>query len=105
MVLRYLRKVYKRKSEGTFSCPPAPPAVLERSVADVSFLAGLLIDKFRFHRVPRMHNQAAERQKGVQCCLEDEGRLLEIGLQGRISNRLKLRWSRARVVSVEEKAR
>jgi transposase len=103
VVLRYVRKVYKRKTDGVFSCPPAPPVVLEKSCADVSFLAGLLIDKFRFHRVPRMHKQTAERQKGVQCCLEDEGRPLGIGLQGRISNHLKLRWSRARVVSVEGK--
>jgi transposase len=49
VVLRYVRPVYKRKGDGVFSCPPAPPAVLEKSCADVSFLAGLLIDKFRFH--------------------------------------------------------
>ena len=49
VVLRYVRKVYKRKGDGEFSCPPAPPAVLEKSCADVSFLAGLLIDKFTYH--------------------------------------------------------
>jgi transposase len=49
VVLRYVRKVYKRKSDGVFSCPPAPSSVLEKSCADVSFLAGLLIDKFLFH--------------------------------------------------------
>ena len=49
VVLRYVRKVYKRKADGVFSCPPAPPAVLEKSCADVSFLAGLLIDKFIYH--------------------------------------------------------
>jgi transposase len=49
VVLRYVRKVYKRKSDGAFSCPPAPPAVLEKSCADVSFLTGLLIDKFVYH--------------------------------------------------------
>jgi transposase len=49
VVLRYVRKVYKRKSDGVFSCPPAPPVVLEKSCADVSFLAGLLIDKFLYH--------------------------------------------------------
>ena len=37
--------------------------------------------------------------------MEDEGRPLEIGLQGQVSNHLELRGSRARVVSVEEKAR
>ena len=49
VVLRYVRKVYKRKTDGVFSCSPAPPAVLEKSCADVSFLAGLLIDKFVYH--------------------------------------------------------
>ncbi len=34
----------------------------------------------------------------------DEGRPLEIGLQGQVSNHLELRGSKARVVSVEEKA-
>jgi transposase len=49
VVLQYRRTVVKLKEEGRLSCPPAPPAVLEKSCADVSFLAGLLIDKFRFH--------------------------------------------------------
>jgi transposase len=49
VVLRYVRKVYKRKEGDGFSCPPAPRAVLEKSCADVSFLVGLLIDKFAYH--------------------------------------------------------
>jgi hypothetical protein len=35
--------------------------------------------------------------------MRDEGGPLEVGLQGQASNHLKLRWSKARVVSVEEK--
>jgi len=49
VVLRYVRNVYKRKADDAFFCPPAPPSVVEKSVADVSFLAGLLIDKFTYH--------------------------------------------------------
>jgi transposase len=49
VVLRYIRKVYKEKKSGEFSCPPAPMSVLEKSFADVSFLAGLLIEKYRYH--------------------------------------------------------
>ncbi len=37
-------------------------------------------------------------------CTEDEGRPLGAGLQEQASNRLKLLWSKAMVVSVEEKA-
>jgi transposase len=55
VVLEYVRPVIKRKdlepgSEGArILCAPAPAGVLEGSRADVSFLAGLLIDKFRYH--------------------------------------------------------
>jgi transposase len=49
VVLRYVRKVVKLSGEESPSCPPAPPAVIEKSYADVSFLAGLLIDKFTYH--------------------------------------------------------
>lgn len=49
VLLRYVRPVVKLKPSGTFSCPPAPAAVLEKSFADVSLLAGILIDKFLFH--------------------------------------------------------
>jgi transposase len=49
VVLKYQRPVVKLKEESRLSCPPAPPAVVEKSYADVSFLAGLLIDKFRYH--------------------------------------------------------
>lgn len=64
VVLRYVRKVYKRKEDGTFSCPSAPAAVLEKSCADVSFLAGLLIDKFAFH-LPLYRQHQRLRMAGV----------------------------------------
>jgi len=60
VLLRYVRKVYKRRSDGQFSCPPAPPAVLEKSYADVSFLAGLAIDKLVYHLpLYRQHRRLA----------------------------------------------
>jgi len=37
--------------------------------------------------------------------MRDEGRPLEAGSQGQASKHLKRRWSKARVVSVKEKAR
>jgi transposase len=49
VLLKYIRPVIKRKETEELSCPPAPPAVFEKSRADVSLLAGLLIDKFRYH--------------------------------------------------------
>jgi len=62
--LRTVRKVAKVKATGTILCAPAPSQVLERSQADVSVLAGMLVDKFRYHRVPRRHvfcNKAERR--------------------------------------------
>jgi transposase len=49
VILKYVRTVAKLKESGELLCPPVPPSVLEKSYADVSFLAGLLIDKFRYH--------------------------------------------------------
>jgi len=49
VVLRYVRKTIKRKDTGELLTPPAVPSVLERSYADVSLLAGLLIDKFLYY--------------------------------------------------------
>jgi hypothetical protein len=53
VVLRTIRKVMKAKSDGQLTCAPAPPAVLDRCLADVSLLAGMILDKFVYHRVPR----------------------------------------------------
>jgi transposase len=49
VVLKYTRKTVKLKKTQELVTPPAPPAVFEKSYADVSFLAGLLIDKFLYH--------------------------------------------------------
>ena len=49
VVLKYVRPVIKVCESGKLRCPPAPQGVLEGSRADVSLLAGLLIDKFAYH--------------------------------------------------------
>ena len=60
VVLKYIRPVVKRKADGTLTCPPAPPAVLGKSVADVSWLAGMAIDKFVYHLpLYRQHQRLA----------------------------------------------
>jgi transposase len=60
VLLKYVRTVIKRKDTQALSCPPAPPAVLEKSLADVSLLAGLLLDKFRYHLpLYRQHQRLA----------------------------------------------
>ena len=49
VILKYVRPVVKRRATQTIYCPPAPAGVIEGSRADVSFLAGLLVDKFAWH--------------------------------------------------------
>lgn len=49
VVLKFVREVVKLKGSEKFSCPAAPVAVIEKGFADVSFLAGLCLDKFLWH--------------------------------------------------------
>jgi transposase len=49
VVLKYVRPLIKILQSQAILCAPAPTGVLEGSRADVSFAAGLLIDKFLYH--------------------------------------------------------
>ena len=49
------RSVIKRLDTGVLSCPGAPAGVIEGSRADVSFVAGMMLDKF-VYRQP-LHRQ------------------------------------------------
>ena len=49
VVLKYVRPVIKRHDTQTLHCAPAPLGVIEGSRADVSFIVGLLVDKFAWH--------------------------------------------------------
>ena len=60
VLLKYIRPVVKRKEDGRLSCAPAPASVLGKSVADVSLLACLVLDKFLFHLpLYRQHQRMA----------------------------------------------
>ena len=48
-VLKYVRPVIKRRDTQAIIAVPAPLGVLEGSRADVSFCAGLVVDKFVYH--------------------------------------------------------
>lgn len=49
VVLKYRRPVIKLKATQAIVFPNAPVGVIDGSRADVSFVAGLLIDKFAYH--------------------------------------------------------
>jgi transposase len=65
VILKYVRKVIKRTDTDILACPPAPPAVLEKSFADVSVLTGLLIDKFVYH-LPLYRQHQRLLQAGIR---------------------------------------
>jgi transposase len=49
VILEYVRPVVKIKSTQQMHCPSAPASVIEGSWADVSFVVGLLVEKFQYH--------------------------------------------------------
>ncbi|MEK6807382.1 MAG: IS66 family transposase [Pseudomonadota bacterium] len=49
VVLKYVRPMIKRLDTQVISCASAPVGVIDGSRADVSFVAGLLLDKFAYH--------------------------------------------------------
>ena len=49
VVLKYVRPLVKRLDTQTLHCAAAPVGVIEGSRADVSFIAGVLVDKFAWH--------------------------------------------------------
>ncbi|MCY4342197.1 MAG: IS66 family transposase [Gammaproteobacteria bacterium] len=64
-VLKYVRPVVKRRDTGELLTPPSPPNVLDRTCVDVSFLSGMLVDKFRCHLpLHRQHQRLADA--GIQ---------------------------------------
>jgi transposase len=61
VVLKYVRPVIQRQDTGELVSAPAPANVLDNTVADVSVLAGMLVDKFMYHLpLYRQHQRLAE---------------------------------------------
>jgi transposase len=65
VILQYTRPVYKRLDDLTLLTTPAPANVLDKCAVDVSFLAGMLIDKFCYH-LPLYRQHQRLRQAGIQ---------------------------------------
>jgi transposase len=65
VVLCYRRPVVRKKDSGQLITTPAPDAVLEKSIADVSLLAGILVDKFVYH-LPLYRQHQRMEQAGIK---------------------------------------
>ena len=64
-ILEYRRQVYKLLDDQTIVTTPAPANVLEKSAVDVSFLVGMLVDKFCYH-LPLYRQHQRLDQCGIQ---------------------------------------
>ncbi len=65
VVLAYRRPVVRHETAQTVTTPSAPANVVEGSIADASWLAGLLVDKFVYHQpLYRQHQRLADA--GIQ---------------------------------------
>lgn len=64
VVLQLERPVFRRKGTEKPETTPAPSNVLDNSLADVSLLAGLLVDKFQFH-LPLYRQHQRLQQAGI----------------------------------------
>jgi len=61
VVLKYMRPVIKLRADQSIHSAPAPKGVIEGSRADVSFIAGVLMDKFSWHLpLYRQHQRLLE---------------------------------------------
>jgi transposase len=65
VVLEYHRPVVKHKASQTLTTVAAPTAIFDNSLADVSLLAGILIDKFVYH-LPLYRQHQRLRDSGIQ---------------------------------------
>lgn len=64
VVLQYDRPIVKRKEAEQPLPSPAPVNVLDRSIADVTLLVGLLVDKFQYH-LPLYRQHQRITQAGI----------------------------------------
>ena len=64
VVLRFDQPVVKRKDSNKITTAAAPAGVFDQSLADVSFLAGMLVDKFMYH-LPLYRQHQRLQQAGI----------------------------------------
>ena len=64
VILKYVRPLIKRRDSQILSCPAAPVGVIDGSRADVSFVAGMMLDKFAFH-LPLYRQHQRLRDVGI----------------------------------------
>lgn len=64
VIIKYVRKVLKYKDTQTLHTAAMPANVLEKSLGEVSFLSGMLVDKFLYH-LPLYRQHQRLQQSGI----------------------------------------
>ena len=64
LVLKFIRSVVKHRPSQRLTTPPAPEALWEGTIADVSLVAGLLVEKFIYH-MPLYRQHQRLRRDGI----------------------------------------
>jgi transposase len=102
-VLEIVRPVVKLATTGALSTPPAPASVIPGSYADVSLLAGMLVDKLRYHLpLYRQHQRMAAAgirlsRTALTSWVHRAGELLEPVYEAQLASIL-----RSRVLAMDE---
>ena len=65
VILKYVRPVIKRRDTQALSCPLLPAGVIDGSRADVSFMVGMMVDKFAYHQ-PLYRQHQRLRDAGIE---------------------------------------
>jgi transposase len=65
VILKYVRPVLKIKASSELACAPAPAGVIEGSRADVSFAAGLVVNKCAYH-LPLYRQHGQLKDQGIE---------------------------------------
>ena len=60
-ILKYVRPVIKHRTTAKLFSPPAPPSLWAGSIADVSVVAGLLVEKLVYHQPLYRQHQRLQR--------------------------------------------
>jgi len=103
VVLVYRRLVVKKKETGTITTPPAPQNVLDGCYADVSLLAGLMVDKSVYH-LPLNRQHQRMRDAGVTLSRSTLLNYVERGIEllTPIANAMQRNILRGRYIAMDE---
>jgi len=80
VVLRYRRPVVKRERDGRIFCAAAPDEVLGKSIADVSLVVGVALEKFLYH-LPLYRQEQRLRASGIRVSRSTLLRVLKEGAE------------------------